>query len=165
MKKLLLFLALGLLALVAVVVAIGYALPQDHTASREATFAVPPSTVFDTVADVARYPEWRRDLAKVELLGNEPLRWREHSGGDALTFEATESRRAERFEVRIADASLPFGGTWTYELMPEPAGTRLRITERGEVYNPVFRFLSRFVIGHTATIDTYLADLTRRLAR
>ncbi len=26
--------------------------------------------------------------------------------------------------------------------------TSLRVTERGEVYNPGFRFLSRFVFGH-----------------
>ena len=33
------------------------------------------------------------------------------------------------------------------------------ITENGEVYNPLFRFMSRFVFGHTATIDKYLEDL------
>jgi hypothetical protein len=35
----------------------------------------------------------------------------------------------------------------------------VRITEEGEVYNPVFRFISRFVIGQTRTIETYLRDL------
>jgi hypothetical protein len=35
----------------------------------------------------------------------------------------------------------------------------LRITEQGEVYNPVFRFVSRFVIGQNRTIETYLRDL------
>lgn len=55
-----------------------------------------------------------------------------------------------------------FGGSWTYELTPVADGTRLRITENGEVYNPLFRFLSRFVFGHYASIDKFMADLERR---
>ena len=58
---------------------------------------------------------------------------------------------------------MPFGGTWTYELTPTAGGTSLRITEDGEVYNPVFRFMSRFVFTHHATIDTYLTDMGKRL--
>jgi hypothetical protein len=61
--------------------------------------------------------------------------------------------------TRIADPEQPFGGTWTFELAPADGGTRLTITERGEVYNPIFRALGRFVFGHTATIDQYLRAL------
>jgi hypothetical protein len=35
----------------------------------------------------------------------------------------------------------------------------VRITEDGEVYNPIFRFMSRFVFGHTHTMDAYLRAL------
>jgi hypothetical protein len=64
--------------------------------------------------------------------------------------------------VRIADKDLPYGGQWTYELEPQGLQTALRITEDGEIYNPVFRFVSRFVMGHTATIDNYLRALASR---
>jgi hypothetical protein len=64
--------------------------------------------------------------------------------------------------VRIADPKLPFGGTWTYEIAPIPKGSSLRIREDGEVYNPLFRFLSRFVFGHSATIDAYLKSLAKK---
>jgi hypothetical protein len=64
--------------------------------------------------------------------------------------------------VKIADPKLPFGGTWTYEVIPSEGGTRLRITERGEVYNPIFRFISHFIIGQTRTMDEYLAALGRK---
>ena len=37
------------------------------------------------------------------------------------------------------------------------------ITEDGEVYHPLYRFMSRFVFGHTTTIDRYLTDLGRKL--
>jgi hypothetical protein len=165
LKRLLLFTVLGVLIVGIAVTAVGYSLPQAHVAMREASFSAPPGLVFAAVTDVARYAEWRTDLSKVDVLESDPLKWREHSGGDAITFEVMESKRDERFKVRIADADLPFGGSWTYELMPENSGTRLRITENGEVYNPVFRFVSRFVMGHTATIDRYLADLGRHLDR
>ena len=55
----------------------------------------------------------------------------------------------------------PFGGTWTYRIAPAPGGSQLTITEDGEVYNVVFRFMSRFVFGHYATMDAYLANLKR----
>jgi hypothetical protein len=67
-----------------------------------------------------------------------------------------------RMVTRIADPDLPFGGGWTFELEPADGpqgGTSVRITEDGEVYNPVFRFVSRFVLGHTRSMERYLADL------
>ena len=35
----------------------------------------------------------------------------------------------------------------------------VRITEDGEVYNPIFRFVSRFVFGQTRMLDAYLRAL------
>jgi hypothetical protein len=142
-----------------VVVAIGYALPKGHVASVEATLTVPPERVFERISDPSRYRGWRKDLTSVEFLSSEPLMWRERSGGDTITYEAVENRPLGRFVVRIADPDLPFGGTWTYELRPEGAGTHLTITERGEVYNPIFRFMSRFVFSQTATMEKYVAGL------
>ncbi len=57
---------------------------------------------------------------------------------------------------RIAGENLPFGGTWTFAFESMNGGTHVRITEDGEVYNPVFRFVSRFITGQTATMDAYL---------
>jgi hypothetical protein len=70
-------------------------------------------------------------------------------------------RTLRRHVDRIADPSLPFGGRWIYDLASDGSGTALTITEEGEVYNPVFRFVSRFIMGHTRTIDRYIADLQR----
>lgn len=156
------FLALLIVALAAVLV-IGYALPQAHRATGSATLPAPPGRVFAILVDVARYPEWREEITTVEVLSVTPLKWREGSGDDLVTFDAIESAPPERLRVRIADPDLPFGGTWTYTLAPDGDGTRLTIVEDGEVYNPVFRFVSRFVIGHTSSIDRFLADLRRSL--
>jgi hypothetical protein len=80
-----------------------------------------------------------------------------------VPIEVKEWNPPARLVTRIAARDLPFGGTWTYELTPAGTGTELRITENGEVYNPLFRFLSRFVFGHTATMRTYLAALGQSL--
>lgn len=151
-----------ILAVVAIVV-VGYLLPQEHRATGSATIAAPPARVFEVISDVERYPEWRDDVSAVEVLDRKPLQWQERWGGDALTLEVVESIPPERIRVRIADPDLPFAGTWTYALVPDGGGTRITIVEDGAVYNPVFRFVSRFFIGQSATIDRFLANLQTKL--
>jgi uncharacterized protein YndB with AHSA1/START domain len=150
-----------LILLAAVVITVGYALPQDHVASARREVSLPAADVFARIMDVERHPEWRKDVERVDVVSKAPLRWREHSGGDVITFEMVEALPHHRVVTRIADPDLPFGGTWIYELRPEGAGTGVTITERGEVYNPVFRFMSRFVLGHTATMERVLDGLAR----
>jgi hypothetical protein len=67
-----------------------------------------------------------------------------------------------RVVTRIADPKLPFGGTWTIEVTPVEGGTTLRITERGEVHNPIFRFMSRFIFGQTKSMEDYLGALGKK---
>ena len=37
------------------------------------------------------------------------------------------------------------------------------VAENGEIYNPVFRFIARYVQGYTATTDNYLKALSAKL--
>jgi hypothetical protein len=94
---------------------------------------------------------------------NGVTRFREDGTNGPILFEITEKVPPRRFVTRIADKSLPFGGRWVYEVAPTATGSSLTITEEGEVYNPVFRFVSRYVMGHTATIDSYLQAVQKRL--
>lgn len=73
--------------------------------------------------------------------------------------EARASERRGHFVAYIADRGLPFGGSWDYRIEPDGTGSKLTITENGEVYNPSFGFVSRYLMGHTATIDKHLAAL------
>lgn len=162
MKWLLVFVAVVVL-LVGAVALIGMTLPQNHTASRSAHLDESPDSLWSIITDVERYPSWRKDIDSVERLGGDQrLAWREKSGGDRITYEATALERPAHFVSHIADKSLPFGGSWDYRIEPNGTGSKLTITENGEVYNPIFRFVSRFVIGHTATIDKYLTALAAR---
>ena len=148
-----------LLVAAAVVTAIGYTLPVAHVAASGALVPAPPDRVFARISDPATYRQWRPDLDSVEVISLDPLRWREKAGWDVISYEAVERAAPHRFVARIADKDLPFGGTWTWELRPESDGTRVTITEHGEVYNPIFRFLSRFVFSRTATMEKVLRQL------
>src|SRR5688500_12642796 len=156
-----------LVSLVLIIVVVGYLLPRDHVASVSARYAASPDTLWVTLADVSAFPQWRSDVKRVELLPDENGQrgWREHGGQDAITYRVVEATPPRRLVSRIADQHLPYGGSWTYELEPADSGTRITITERGEVYNPIFRFVSRFVLGHTATIDDYLRSLGRKFGQ
>lgn len=151
-------------ALVALVMVIGTTLPQNHSASRSTHLSAPPDTVWRLITDVEGYPAWRSDVDSVERLQSPSgsMTWREISGGDRITLEAVTVEPPSHLVARIADKGLPFGGSWDYRLEPDGSGTRITITENGEVYNPVFRFVSRYVMGHTATIDKYLKNLAAK---
>jgi uncharacterized protein YndB with AHSA1/START domain len=152
----------GLLVLaILVVCVIGYMLPQSHVASASARFAAAPDSIWVSLTDVPAFPKWRPGVSRVELLPDENGQrgWRELGKHDAVTYRVVESVPARRLVTRIADQNLPYGGSWTYELAPDGSGTRLTITERGEVYNPIFRFVSRFIMGYTATMEGMLRAL------
>jgi uncharacterized protein YndB with AHSA1/START domain len=153
-----------LVALVLIVVIIGAWLPVKHRVSREATYRATPSQLFTLIRNVNDYPAWQPSVTNIEVLPDVDGKpsMRETNGGMAITYVLEEIEPNERMVSRIADPKLPFGGSWTYEVIPRGDATTLRITENGEVYNVVFRFVSRYVVGHSSTIDKYLRAVGRR---
>jgi uncharacterized protein YndB with AHSA1/START domain len=155
----------GVAGLGAILALIGMALPKGHRASRTVVYRASPDRVFAAITDFARFPEWRSDVTSVEILGDDGrgLRFREEGRHGPVRYRVEERRPDAKLVTRIDDASLPFGGTWTFDVTPVPEGTALTITEDGEIYNPVFRVLSKVAFSPYATIDTYQADLRKRL--
>jgi uncharacterized protein YndB with AHSA1/START domain len=158
-----LIIAGALAAVVVLVVVVGTLLPRDHVASSSATVSAPPEDVWRAITEVAAAPQWR-DVKNVEILtaNGGPLRWREVSKFGPITFEQQEAVAPRRFVSRIADTDQGFGGTWTYEIEPVANGSRVTITERGFVSNPVFRFMSRFVFGYRGAQQAYLGALGKK---
>ena len=152
----------ALVAIVLLVVLIGWSLPVKHRASRHATYPVTsPESLYAAITSVEAFPTWRSKVASVEQVASPTgaRSYRETGSDGAILYVVDEDVAPRRLITRIADPSLPFGGTWTFELSPNASGSTLRITEDGEVYNPVYRFMSAYVFGHHATIDSYLTDL------
>jgi uncharacterized protein YndB with AHSA1/START domain len=155
-----------IVALVVIVAAIGYALPVKHRGIGEATFKATPETIFTLITNVDGYTTWRSGLKSVETIPSTDgrKRFRELSGHGPIAFVFESVEPNNRLVARIDEKSLPFGGTWIYDVIPTSDGrTTLRITEDGEIYNPVFRFVSRFFTGYDTTIKKYLADVGRKV--
>ena len=160
--KLALIILGSIAALVALVAIVGALLPRDHVATLTARIAAPPTAVWSVITDPASFSKWRADVIKVELLPATATgpSWREHSRHGAITMAIDLAEPPRKLIGRIADEGLPFGGKWIYEIAPDgDAASRVTITEAGSVYNPIFRFVSRFIMGHTASIDAYLRSL------
>jgi hypothetical protein len=129
--------AAALAALAGIITAIGAQLPRDHVASRTLRVRRTPEEVWPALTKAMA----NSDLP-VDILENDPPR---------------------RLTSRVKETEKMFGGTWTVVTAPAPEGTTLSITENGWVANPIFRFVSRYVIGHHATMDGTLKTVAREL--
>lgn len=132
--------ALVLFVLVGVV--IGRTMPQDHIAARSVTFRRSPEDIWAAINDPAVMGERGQGMGNTETVESVP----------------------PRLLVRKIVGEKDFGGTWTCEIAPAPEGNAVTITERGFVYNPFFRFMAKYVIGHHRSIDGVMTALQRRLS-
>ena len=123
-------------AVVAVIAAIGATLPRNHVASRSLALRRPAEEVWPAIVQA-----------------------RAASG---VPVDVVESDPPRRQVTRVKDTEKMFGGTWTITITPSPTGSTLTITEDGWVGNPIFRFVSRYVMGHHATMDGRLKQVAKR---
>jgi uncharacterized protein YndB with AHSA1/START domain len=167
MRRWLFYIAISIAVLLAIVVLVGLTIPKAHRASRTVTLPAQPATVFEAVSDFPRYPDWRRDVKSMAVDGNGGVGTLIHEEGPhgSIPYRVEAHEPPSRLVLRIADPSLPFGGTWTYELRASGAGTELTLTEDGEVSNPIFRLMQKLFFSPYDTIDAFLADLQKRLSR
>lgn len=151
----------AIVVLVGAIALIGAMLPVEHVAACRASINQPPEVIWNALTDIKAFPAWRTDLKSVELVDDDPLHpvWKEESSFGLMTFERTEADPPHRLVGMIVGTESGFGGGWTYEVAPNGNGSTVTITERGSVYNPIFRFMSKFIFGHTKSLKTYLTQL------
>jgi uncharacterized protein YndB with AHSA1/START domain len=166
MKWILVVLAV-LLGLVALIALVGLFVPREHRASCRARFRAAPEALYAVLADFEGYPAWRGDVKAVrrlDAIGDRPAFVEETSQGPR-TYTIEQAEPGRKLVLRIADENLPYGGTWTFALEADAAGTTLTITEDGFVKNVIFRALARFAFGYHATLERYLEALARKLGQ
>jgi uncharacterized membrane protein len=155
----------GVIVLALLLIALlGSRLPKEHSATRSVLVHKSPESVYAVARDFASMPKWRADVRDVKVTTDRDghLRFREEGKHGAVNYELTEDVPARRMVTRITDTDLGYSGKWTYVFAAEGANTRVTITEDGEVSNVIFRFLSKYAFGHTATIDDYLTSLGKQ---
>jgi uncharacterized protein YndB with AHSA1/START domain len=155
----------ALVLLVAVLMLVGSFLPREHRATCRATFRASADTLFALLSDVDAYPGWRdgvKSVHHVEPIAGKPA-FIEESKHGPIRYAIETSEPPRRLVLRVADDSLPYGGTWTFELSPHADGTTLSITENGFIKPAFFRVMAWAFFGYHAAIEEYLAGLAKRL--
>ncbi len=163
--KLILIIVLSLAALIGIIALIGLSLPRTHRAASRITLQKPPTEVWAVVRDLGALQGTWSELKSSRRLPDEAGRevWEQNAGGFPLRLIVEQSNPPTRLVTRIdAAPDAAFGGTWTYELEPTGAGTRLTVTEAGYVSNPIFRVMMK-VMGVHRTADGYLRALGTKL--
>ena len=162
LKRWLILVAGILVALILVVVIWGLLLPEEHHASRTLVTKQSPQAIWDAINDHASEPQWRSDVASVVSLGErngKPVWEENYKDGNKVALMTTESKPPNRMVRELTDLEGPFSGRWEIDIAPAPTGSHVKITEIGKVSNPVFRFVSKYVIGHTTFMERYLKGL------
>jgi hypothetical protein len=164
MKTVLIIIAsiIGVLVLFAAVASIiGSRMPEGHTVSRSMRLNASPSDVYAVIRNFGESPRWRSDVKRVELLSAD--KFKEYGSQGTVTYQIVEDVPDRKIVTKIVDVDLGYSGSWECALEASNGGTMVTITERGVVSSPMFRFMSRYVFGHTATMDAYLKALTTKL--
>ena len=136
MKWILIVLA-AMVAVVALAALIGATLPRNHIASRSVALRRTPAEIWPVVMQA--------------------------TASSGVPIDVIESDPPRRQVTRVKETEKMFGGTWTITITPTPTGGTLTITEDGWVGNPIFRFVSRYVMGHHATMDGMLRQVAKTL--
>jgi hypothetical protein len=156
---------LVLVGLIVVALLAGSMIDRNHKATSTIELRATPAQVWTALTDWRQFQTWRKDLKAVVAFTAPDGKpgWVETSKWGRMPL-VTEQAEAERlFVTRIADDTLPFGGTWTHRLEALPGGgTRLSSTEDGFVKPAFFRLMAKVVFGYHKTLNDYQRALANK---
>ncbi len=153
----------GVLALVAL---FGCFLPRGHVAARTLKSKKPPEEVWNVLCDYAAVPRWHPEVKKVERLPDKNGHdvWREtDKRGYGVQLETVEAVAPRRLVRAIADENGPFTGQWEFDIAAAEDGSRVTLTERGQIANPFFRVMFRAFMTPSFYLELYLKALAAKL--
>ena len=160
------FLLLGLLAaLIVVPFVAGMFIPSRHVASSRITISQPADSVWAVLRDLGGYPNWWSDIKSSvpdEESGEAEVWIQKDAQGHALPLRVVKDSSPSLLVTEIDAQQLPYSGTWKYEIVSVSDGSSVTITEDGEVFNPIYRIVSKLFLGHHTTVDRCLVALGRR---
>lgn len=150
------------------VFALGAREPLEHQVQAERVIPAPLDSVWARLVDFGAYPAWRPELGMVKVGGQpgDSLTYMEVIGGrEGMMFLVEEMQPPHRLVVRNISDKLPLAQLWDYELVRDPGGCRVRITETGTVNSVSLRFYFRYVNSHNESIERRLDLLEKSYNR
>ncbi|MFM9841068.1 MAG: hypothetical protein ACKVOQ_22560 [Cyclobacteriaceae bacterium] len=158
------FISLGILiVLIAIVYLIGLLMNVKHEATIQCEFKkIGMDEILLVITDYKEYTSWRSGIK--ELTIDSVNHWTEkNSHGDKVSYRLEMGDEKGKLITRILNKDLAYGGFWEFTITSIDDGCSIKIVENGEVYNPLFRFMAKYIFGHETTLKNYVNDLEIKL--
>lgn len=140
----------GLLALAALLAAIGFFLPRDFKVARSTVIAAPPEKIYPMIAETRNWPKWtvwnaRDPNMKIDYTGPNAgvgAKWSWQSkteGNGEMEFTEADPQKGIRYKLTFADFGMV--STGVMQFAPEGNGTKVTWTNEGQLgVNPFTRY-------------------------
>ena len=164
MKKLLKFLAFCVAAF-AIMALVGASMTPHHVVTRSMSYAAPPEKVWAAILSIRQLPFDRSDLQALDQGSSARMPDSVEVVGTPVAIAFEEVRPPRDFTVHTVDPGLPYTGTWTFVLSPEPLDlTRLTVTEDAEVHGRLLRFFVRTFRLDDSFVEGIFRAVKRKVA-
>jgi len=162
MKKMMTYLLVSVVAIIAIVLIIGLFLPKERTFTKTAVLNSDVTKVFNLVTDFKNQTTWRNDVKEIIVIDENT--WTEvPKKGTAITFKVKQKVENEIFEIEIIEPK-NFNGYWTGTFKQTKENqTAIEFKEVVIVSNPFFRTISYVFVDLDKTMDLYLQNLKQKL--
>ena len=147
----------GLVALLVLIVAVGFVLPSKYHVERSLEIKAPAEKVFGLVNDPKQWATWsvwnKRDPAMKVVYSGEPAgagaMWKWESKTEGVgEMEFTRSEPPKLLGYRLYFPEFGTVATGTFTLVPAGEGTRITWTNDGDMGgNPLKHYLALFMDG------------------
>jgi uncharacterized protein YndB with AHSA1/START domain len=161
---------LGGLACLIVLVAlsvnlVGLFIPVNHQSSVSVILDADQKKVWTVITDYQSLPSWWstvKSIEKQEKDGKE-LWINTDQHGQKVAFYTTEEEAPNKLVRTMLSDNLPFGGSWTYELVTQDGKTHLTITEKGFIRSAFIRTIAKLFMNDQETMQSYVTSLQKKL--
>ena len=148
-----------------VIIGYGYSLPVEHQITMQRHYAKTPDEIWNVIVDYRKYSQWRENVYEVTEMRSKGSydAWKElDADGHSVPYEIISYSQNKQMIIEITDPTLPYGGSWTFDLVPDETGTTLMITENGKIDNLFFRVIAHFSTGYTDSMNAWLNSLDNK---
>ena len=159
-----------LLIATAAVMVLGSRLPAVETLSVSSQVHASPDRIWPLLSIATAQPQWRSDVAAVELLpDNDGLPcWSERHDRMLIPICTVAREAPRRLTLRIADSRLAFQGERSFTLVAnlvDPSATLVNVSETISIAPPMVRFYEHYVFSEQSRLEQLLADLEQAAAK
>lgn len=155
------YLLISIVAIIAIVFAIGLFIPKERTFTKTAVLNSDVAKVFNLVTDFKNQTMWRKDVKDIVVIDDNT--WTEvPKKGTPITFKTRQKIQNELFEIEIIEPK-NFNGYWVGSFEQTTAGTKVVFKEVAIIENPFIRVLSSLFVDLDNAMEIYMTNLKTKL--